>query len=67
MNLKDILVHIDNRPTCESRLRTAIQLARRQESRITGIYIIPSHYYASHHVNLQELAEKAKQQFEDAV
>ena len=67
MNLKDILVHIDNRPTCDSRLAVAIRLAQRQESRLTGIYIVPHPYYDSHHVDLQVLADKAKQQFEEAV
>lgn len=67
MNLKDILVHIDNRPTCESRLKVAIRLAQQHESRLTGIYVIPHPYYASHHLDPQEQADKAKRQFEEAV
>jgi len=67
MNLKDILVHIDNRPTCASRLKAAIQLAQRQESHITGIYIIPPPYFASHHVDLQALADQARQRFTEAM
>lgn len=67
MNLKDILVHIDNRSTCQSRLKVAIQLAKRQGSRLTGLYVIPHPYYASHHTNPQQLAESAKQNFEQAI
>jgi len=67
MNLKDILVHIDNRKTCDSRLKAAIRLAQRQKSRLTGIYIIPPLYYASHHVDPQALADKARQSFEATV
>ncbi|MCK4621128.1 MAG: universal stress protein [Desulfuromonadales bacterium] len=67
MNLKDILVHIDNRPTCKSRLQVAIQLAKRQNSRLTGIYIIPHPYYASHHVDPLQQADFAKEHFEQAL
>lgn len=67
MNLKDILVHIDNRPTCKSRLQVAIQLARRQDSRLTGLYVIPAPYFASHHIDPLEKAAAAKKQFEQAV
>ena len=41
MNLKDILIHIDQRPTCASRLEVALQLARQQQAQLTGIYVIP--------------------------
>ncbi|PLX93247.1 MAG: universal stress protein [Desulfuromonas sp.] len=67
MNLKDILIHIDNRPTCVSRLNTAILLAQRQSSRLTGLYVIPHPYYASHHRNPLDQAEEAKQRFLAAV
>ena len=67
MNLKDILVHIDNRPTCSSRLSVAIQLAKRQQAKLTGLYVIPAPYYASHHTDLHELASTAKVQFEQQV
>ncbi len=49
MNLKDILVHIDNRPTCASRLAVAIQLAKQQDARLSGLSVIPHPYYAPHH------------------
>ncbi|PLX96703.1 MAG: hypothetical protein C0622_14240 [Desulfuromonas sp.] len=40
MNFKDILVHVDDRPTCASRLEVATHLARHQGAQLTGIYII---------------------------
>jgi nucleotide-binding universal stress UspA family protein len=67
MNLKDILVHIDNRTTCRSRLQVAIQLAKQQESCLTGIYVIPHPYYASHHIDPHQQVEAAKETFEQAV
>lgn len=67
MNLKDILIHIDNRPTCTSRMKTAIALAKRQDARVTGLYVIPHPYYASHHRNPLDKAEEAKQDFVAAV
>ncbi len=67
MNLKDILVHIDHRPTCFSRLVAAIHLAKQQSARITGLYVIPHPYYAPHHRPPQELADEAKSRFVQAV
>lgn len=66
MNFKDILVHIDNRPTCASRLSVAIKIAKQQQARLSGLYIIPHPYYASHHVDPQQLAEDARQRFAQA-
>lgn len=67
MNLKDILVHIDSRPTCKSRVQVAIQMAHSQGARLTGIYIIPHPYYGSHHSDPQALAQTARDAFEEAV
>lgn len=66
MNLKDILIHIDNRPTCDSRLVTAMCLAKRQDARVTGLYVIPHPYYASHHRNPLDQAKAAKERFIEA-
>ena len=63
MNLKDILVHIDHRPTCASRLQVAIQLAKRQGSHLTGIYVIPYPYLSSRQSDAQEQAEAARSIF----
>ncbi len=67
MNLKDILVHIDNRSTCESRLQVALQLAKQQGSHLTGIYVIPHPYYASKHIDQLRQADTAKKMFEELV
>lgn len=67
MNLKDILVHVDNRPTCRSRLEVAVQLARQQEARLTGIYVVPHPHVAPHHRPPESLAEEARERFLAAV
>lgn len=64
MNLKDILVHIDDRPTCASRVEAAVQLALQQGSHLTGIYIISQLYFAHHRSEFLNRAEKARQKFE---
>ncbi len=67
MNFKDILVHIDNRPTCATRLAVAINLARQHRARLAGLYVVPHPYFASHHVDPHKLAEDARTRFEHAV
>jgi nucleotide-binding universal stress UspA family protein len=67
MNFKDILVHIDNRPTCASRLSVAIQLARQQQARLTRFYVIPHPFLAAHQCPPQELADAAEASFHKAV
>lgn len=67
MNLKDILVHVDNRPTCVSRLKVALQLATQQGARLTGIYVVPHPAYAPRHRPALELAEEARTHFAQAV
>ena len=66
MTFKDILVHIDNRPTCAARLAVAIRLARQHRARLAGLYVVPHPYFASHHVDPQRLAGEARQRFERA-
>jgi len=66
MNLKDILVHIDNRPTCDSRLKVAVGLAAQQQSQLTGIYVIPHPHFVAHKHNGQKLADEAEQRFKQA-
>lgn len=66
MNFKDILVHIDNRPTCTTRLAVAVQLAVQQQARLAGLYVVPHPYFASHHVDALQLAEDARKRFEQA-
>lgn len=64
MNLKNILVHLDDRPTCKSRLDVAILLAKQQESHLTGIYIISRMYFAHHRSEFTARADNARALFE---
>ena len=41
MSFKDILVHVDATPASRTRLRLALTLARRFETRLTGLHVIP--------------------------
>lgn len=66
MNAKDLLVHIDLRPTCPARLATAIRLAQQQQAKLTGLYTIPPHR-ASDYEQPYKLADQAKQQFQRTV
>jgi nucleotide-binding universal stress UspA family protein len=66
MNLKDLLVHIDLSSNSSTRLATAIQLAKRQQAKLTGIYAIP-HHRASDFEQPYKLAEQAKRQFQQTV
>ena len=63
MNFRDILVHIDGRPTCQSRLEVATLLAKQHQARLTGLYVIPHPYYASHHVDPHKAADEAEEMF----
>ncbi len=63
MNFKDILVHIDNRPTCASRLAVAIDLARQQQSQLTGIYVVPRPHYLGSMREVHVLEDQAKDLF----
>jgi nucleotide-binding universal stress UspA family protein len=63
MNLKDILVHIDQRPTCTSRLVVAFKLAQQQKSLLTGIYVIPNTHFLTPTTDYQELAHAAEAAF----
>lgn len=63
MNLKDILIHIDHRPTCASRLEVALQLAKQQQSQLTGIYVIPHPHFTAHHPKHRNLVQEAEHHF----
>ena len=62
MNAKDLLVHIDQHPTCSGRLTTAIKVAQQQQAKLTGLYTIPPHR-ASDFEQPYKLAEQAEQKF----
>ncbi len=63
MNLKDILVHIDNRETCSSRLEAAIGLAQKHQAHLTGLYVEAHAYYAPRHHSPEELVAEARDLF----
>lgn len=39
--IKDVLVHVDNSPACESRVIRAIEIAERLSAQLTGLYVKP--------------------------
>ncbi len=65
MNLKDILIHIDTRPTCETRLEVGLKLARQQHSLLTGIYVIPHPHFLTPKTDYHKQAEKAEKNFRE--
>lgn len=67
MNLKDILVHIDHRPTCASRLKLATALARQHGAHLTGLYVIPHPHITIHQDTERDRAGEARIRFEEAV
>lgn len=46
MAIKDILLHLDNSPSCPARIDLAIQIARRHGAHIKGLYVLSHSYYA---------------------
>lgn len=54
MKYKDILVYIDNSPSCAIRLELAIILAKEHDARLTGIYVVTHSAYASQGVKVKQ-------------
>lgn len=42
MSIKDILVHVDLSPSCNERVRLAMQLAKRFKANLIGAFVLPS-------------------------
>jgi nucleotide-binding universal stress UspA family protein len=64
MALKDILLHIDNSPSCSNRLDLAITLAGKHGAHLKGIYVLSHSYYAPRHgMGATEAARKAEEMF----
>ncbi|MBS0243364.1 MAG: hypothetical protein JSS20_14390, partial [Proteobacteria bacterium] len=40
MAFKDLLVHLDDTPACEHRIKAALALAKRQNASVTGVALI---------------------------
>lgn len=66
MALKDILVHIDNAPHCAGRLALAINLARKYQARLTGLYVITHPHYQPQSENAKIMLDEARKNFEQA-
>lgn len=45
MDIKNILVHVDNSERCEERLNEATTLAKQHEAHLSGLYVIPEPFY----------------------
>ena len=45
MALKEILIHLDSRPSCSARLALAAHLARSHGARLTGLHIVHHPYF----------------------
>ncbi len=54
MKFKDILVHIDNSPSCAIRLDLAVTLAKEHDARLTGIYVVTHAAYSSQGVRAKQ-------------
>jgi len=61
MALKNILIHLDNSPSCSTRLDLAINLARTHGANLKGLYVIAHEYYAPRHGGIMESGAKAMQ------
>lgn len=51
MAIKDILLHLDNSPSCKSRLDTAIQIAKSHGAHLKGLFVLSHSYYAPRHTS----------------
>ena len=63
MALKDILVHIDDRPSCAQRIAAARDLALAHEAQLTGLYATEFPFFSLHHTNAEADREKARELF----
>ena len=63
MSYKDIVVHIDDSKSCQSRVEVAIALASRGDAHLTGVYVKPSIYlpaYVAAQVGAEVIESHAK-------
>ena len=65
MAFADILVHMDQSKSCATRLRVAVDLARRFEARLTGLYVITHQYYQPTNGNAEKAAASVRRMFEE--
>ena len=48
MNIKRLLIHLDHSKGCNNRLQTALELARRLEAQLTGVFVVPDYIVPSY-------------------
>lgn len=66
MNLKNILVHLDNRHSCASRVAVAVRLAAQQQASLTGLYVLVHPRDVPERKTRRQLATEAREAFEEA-
>jgi len=49
MAIKDILLHLDNSPSCAAKIDLAIQIAKAHGAQLKGLYVLSHSYYAPRH------------------
>ncbi len=54
MSIKDILLCLDDSPTCERRIDAALSLAQLLGAKITGLSIVTHGYYQPHYLQTEE-------------
>ena len=68
MALKDILLHIDNTPSCPARIDLAINLAGTHGAHLKGLFVHSHSFYAPRHdMVTTEAVQKAEQLFNEKV
>lgn len=58
MAIKDILLHLDNSASCQTRIDLAIQIAKSHGAHIKGLYVLSHSYYAPRHIGGEAAAAK---------
>lgn len=48
MNIKRLLIHLDHSQGCDNRLQTAIDLSRKLDARLTGVFVVPDYIVPSY-------------------
>lgn len=54
MSIKDILIYLDDSPSCERRIEVALSLAQAQGARVTGLSIVTYGFYQPHYLHSEE-------------
>lgn len=63
MAIRDILLHVDNRPTCPRRLDLAVAVARSQGAQLTGLFVSDLPFFTRHQGKPDTGLETAREVF----